>query len=298
MTDQREEIEKAAGELPNHRGAPSPRKVRPALAFFANFLALGLGYVYVGEIGLAVGMFAGLYGIIAIFAWTRVIVVSATMWWLVWAATILVIGTVLIHPVVIASKNRQRAAKKYNRWWVYILWLLLINGVAFTFRANRAQIFGYEPFRIPSASMSPTVELGDLVLVDTWRYRSHALAVGEIVIVERPENPGVKYIKRVVAVAGDRIEMRDGVLYRNGQTIAEPNVHAPAPHAGSPRTIYPSILGPDLIYVLGDYRDNSLDSRQWGPLTTSSLRGRAQYIWLSIDRRRVRWERVGTTLVP
>jgi signal peptidase I len=163
---------------------------------------------------------------------------------------------------------------------------------------NRQILFGYEPFRIRSVSMSPSVQLDDFVLADTWRYRNHAPAPGEIVIVERPENPGVKYIKRIVAVSGDSIEIRDGVLYRNGQAIAESYVHAPVPYPGSPRDVAKSILGSGLMYVLGDFRDNSLDSRQWGPLAVESLRGRVQYIWLSSGVRGLSWDRVGTNLVP
>jgi signal peptidase I len=175
----------------------------------------------------------------------------------------------------------------------------LKGGVAgYAIAKDRAELLGYETFIISSVSMSATAELDDFVLADTWRYRNHAAVAGEIVIVERSENPGVKYIKRIVAVAGDTIEIRDGVLYRNGQAIAEPYVHAPVPHAGSPRNVSSSTLGPELIYVLGDFRDNSMDSRQWGPFPTSSLRGRVQYIWMSIADGAVRWNRVGIQLRP
>jgi type IV secretory pathway protease TraF len=70
------------------------------------------------------------------------------------------------------------------------------------------------------------------------------------------------------------------------------------PYAGSPRNVSLSTLGPELIYVLGDFRDNSLDSRQWGPFPTSSLRGRVQYIWFSMAGGAVRWNRVGIQLRP
>jgi signal peptidase I len=87
-------------------------------------------------------------------------------------------------------------------------------------------------------------------------------------------------------------------LYRNGLAVAEPYVHDPISFGGSPRNVPLSTLGPGLIYVLGDYRDNSMDSRQWGPFLTTSIRGRVQYIWLSIEGWRVRWERIGPSLVP
>jgi signal peptidase I len=274
------------------------RKVNPILAFLAGFFGLGLGYLYVGKPRFAIATIAGIYAVLAFFAWTRLVVYSATVWWLLWVVCLLALGISLIHPVVLAAKHRVLPRRKYNRWWVYLLWILGFNSVGVSLSSHRAAVLGYEPFRIPSTSMSPTVELGDFVLADTWRYRGHAAVAGEIVIVERPENPGVKYIKRLVAVAGDTIEMREGIVYRNGRPVAEPYLHAPVPYGGSPRNVPASTLTPGLIYVLGDYRDNSLDSRQWGPLAISSLRGRVQYIWLSIEGHKIRWNRISAHLYP
>lgn len=274
------------------------RKLNPILAFVSGFFGFGMGYVYVGKLRLAVATIVGFYGVLAFLSWTRLAVYSATVWWILFAACFLILGVSLIHPIVLAIKHRATPRKRYNHWWIYIVWLIGFNALGYVVATKRATVFGYEPFSIPSPSMSPTVEKGDFVLADTWRYRSHPAAVGEIVIVERPERPGVKYIKRVVAVSGDSIEMRDGNLYRNGHVVAEPYVHAPILFGGSPRNVPLSTLGSGLIYVLGDYRDNSMDSRQWGPFLTSSVRGRVQYVWLSIEGRKVRWERMGISLVP
>jgi signal peptidase I len=179
-----------------------------------------------------------------------------------------------------------------------LIWILgtALIGPAIYF--SRATILGYETFRVASSAMSPTLETGELFVSDSWRYHNHAVMVGEIVVFERPGNPGVKYIKRVVAVTGDSIELRDGVLYRNGREIRESYLHAPMSFGGHSRNIDLTTLGPGLYYVLGDYRDNSLDSRQWGPFPTTSLRGRVQYIWLSHDSDdHVRWDRIGKSLL-
>jgi signal peptidase I len=268
------------------------------LAFIAGFLGLGLGYVYVGKIRFGVATIVVLYFTVCFFAWTRLIVISATTLWLLTAFMILITLFALIHPIVLAAMNHQVPTRRYNRPWVYVLWSLGTIALGPIMYFSRFSFLGYETFSIPSSSMSPTVETGDFVLTDSWRYRAHPVAAGEIVIVERPESPGIKYIKRVVAVGGDQIEIRDGNLYRNGQQVAEPYVHTPSPYWASPRNVPLSTLGPNLIYVLGDFRDNSQDSRQWGPFRTSSLRGRVQYIWLSVDHKKYRWERVGTSLVP
>jgi signal peptidase I len=254
--------------------------------------------VYVGRLRLGLTTIAGLCLTIGFFAWTRLIVQSAAMLWLVAALLILILLVALVHPVVIAARDCDVSAKRYNRWWFYLIWSLgtILIGPATYF--SRATILGYETFRVASSAMSPTLETGELFVSDSWRYHSHAVRVGEIVVFERPESPGVKYIKRVVAVAGDTIELKDGVLYRNGQEVREPYLHAPMSFRGNSRNIALSTLGPGWFYVLGDYRDNSMDSRQWGPFRTTSLRGRAQYIWLSSENGCVRWGRIGTSLVP
>jgi signal peptidase I len=275
------------------------RKPHVVLAFIAGFLGMGLGYVYVGKLRLGVATIAALCLTIGFFAWSRLIVQSAAMLWLVAALLVLIALIALIHPVVIAARIREVPARQYNRWWFYLIWSLgtCLIGPAVYF--GRATVLGYETFRVASPAMSPSMESGELFVSDSWRYHNHPVAVGEIVVFERPGYPGVKYIKRVVAVAGDSIELRDGVLYRNGREVRESFLHAPTPFGGNSRNVALSTLGAGLFYVLGDYRDNSLDSRQWGPFSTTALRGRVQYIWLSIDSGdRIRWNRIGTHLSP
>lgn len=135
-------------------------------------------------------------------------------------------------------------------------------------------------------------------MANTWRYKTRAPVDGELIILEKPGQPGVTYVKRVVGVAGDSIEIRQGVLYRNGQIVVEPYLHTPAEGFGYGREYPTTLVLAGEMFVLGDYRDNSLDSRRWGVMPTSSVRGRAEYIWLSISAGRVDWERIGTSLRP
>jgi signal peptidase I len=286
------------GEIQIVMETQNTRRPHVVLAFIAGFLGLGLGYVYVGKVRLGIAAIAGFCLTVAFFAWTRLIVRSATMLWLLAAFLILLALFALIHPVVISAKDCEVPTRQYNRWWFYLIWSLGTALLGPTLYFSRATMLGYETFRVASSAMSPTLETGELFVSDSWRYHDHAVMVGDIVVFERPENRGVKYIKRVVAVAGDSIELRDGILYRNGQEFRESYLHAPMPFGGNSRNTGLSTLGPGTFYVLGDYRDNSLDSRQWGPFRTTSLRGRVQYIWWSTENGKVRWRRIGTPLVP
>jgi signal peptidase I len=137
-----------------------------------------------------------------------------------------------------------------------------------------------EPRWIPSGSMLPTLQLQDRVLVEKLSPRFGAgVRAGRIVVFHPPAalqqagyDPGAALIKRVVAVAGDRVEVKDGRLWRNGSP-AEPD-WAREPMAYD---LEPLVVPPGQVLVLGDNRNASLDSHLWGPLPESDLIGTA--IW-------------------
>jgi signal peptidase I len=277
---------------------PPTRKVRPVFAFLLGWLAPGLGYVYAGELRLALVIVGTIIGIWVIAAWSRLIVGSAFSLWGEAVVLLLVSVIALIHPVVIAIRNRQRPASRYNRWWFYIAWIFAAEGALYVLYMFRAPLLGYEQFHMPSAAMSPTMHEGDFFLADTWHYKIHPPIVGEIVVLERHEEPGAKFVKRIVGLSGDQIEAKDGVLYRNGTEVVEPYTHVPIDNHPYGRYFGPILVGSGEMFVLGDFRDNSLDSRQWGSLPITAIRGRAQYVWLGSDARSFKWDRVGASLNP
>ncbi|GIX22049.1 MAG: signal peptidase I [Gammaproteobacteria bacterium] len=179
--------------------------------------------------------------------------------------------------------------------------------------------FLVEPFRIPSGSMLPTLEIGDFVLTSKFSYglrlpvwHTEILPIGEpergdIVVFRYPENPRVNYIKRVIGVPGDRIAYRDKRLWVNGEPVPlEPKgwyVHPIRPVnarryrealPGHPHDIllYPDRASIDVMefevppghyFVMGDNRDDSRDSRFWGFLPRENLVGKAIFIWMHWD---------------
>jgi signal peptidase I len=196
--------------------------------------------------------------------------------------------------------------------------------------------FVVEPFRIPSASMMPTLLIGDFILVNKYDYGIRLPVVnakvidnrsprrGEIVVFRYPEDPGVPFIKRIVGIPGDRVEYRNKVLYINGIEAGQEALgRFEAAGAGdafrgtwwlresladNPHEILidPSRPGFDLeavvpehhYFVLGDNRDNSKDSRFWGFVPDQNLIGRAFLIWMNWDRKNggIDWKRIGTMI--
>jgi signal peptidase I len=144
--------------------------------------------------------------------------------------------------------------------------------------ALTAQAFFVQAFWIPSPSMTPTLEVGDRVLVNKLAYRTHDVHRGDLIVFERPPETsnGVEgeikdLIKRVVAVGGDTIEGRDGQVYVNGERIEEPYLEQGTPTEDLDREVIPE----GMVFVMGDNRVNSEDSRVFGPIDEDTIVGRA-----------------------
>ena len=144
-----------------------------------------------------------------------------------------------------------------------------------------------EPRWIPSGSMLPALQLQDRVLVEKLRARLHRpIPIGTVVVFHPPAallaagyDPKAALIKRVVAQAGDAVEVRDGVLWRNGSKAAIDWSAEPMDYQLEPLTV-----PPDHLLVLGDNRNASLDSHLWGPLPQRALIGTAVLRYWPLNR--------------
>jgi signal peptidase I len=144
--------------------------------------------------------------------------------------------------------------------------------------ALTAQAFLVQAFWIPSESMVPTLEVGDRVLVNKLAYRAHDVNHGDVIVFERPPEAAqagqedIKdLIKRVIAVGGDTIESRDGLVYVNGERIEEPYLVEGTPTERLSFTRVPE----GAVFVMGDNRTNSEDSRDFGAIDEETIVGRA-----------------------
>ena len=177
--------------------------------------------------------------------------------------------------------------------------------------------FVVQAFKIPSGSMKDTLLVGDHLLVNKFIYGvkipftdgKTLIPVseperGDIVVFKYPQNPEKDYIKRVVGIEGDEVNIVDKQLYVNG----EPVTHEYAKFTDN--TVFPAWrnprdnLGPvtvpeDSLFVMGDNRDNSHDSRFWGFVDLNDVKGEAFVIYWSWDRESfdVRWSRIGNLLI-
>lgn len=154
-------------------------------------------------------------------------------------------------------------------------------------------------YKIPAASMEPTLLVGDHILVDRSK-AARAPRRGDLIVFKYPEDPSKDFVKRVVAVAGDTVEIKDKILLINGKAVNEPYVvHKEKeifPATENPRDNLPLLkIAADSFFVMGDNRDRSYDSRFWGTVSKDKIKGTVKSIYWSWDRTTmsVRWDRIG-----
>lgn len=144
-------------------------------------------------------------------------------------------------------------------------------------------LFVYQPVRVEGTSMMPSLIDQERIFVNKFSYR---LGLGEIqrgdlVVFWLPGAPDKSYIKRVIGLPGDVVEIRNGVVYINGQPLVEDYV--PAEYRS--RDWQPPLrIPPDQYYVLGDHRSSSNDSRTWGPIHRRYIYGKAVFAYWPPER--------------
>jgi signal peptidase I len=192
----------------------------------------------------------------------------------------------------------------------YIEAILLAIVIAFFIRT-----FVVQAYKIPSGSMKPTLLIGDHILVSKFNYgiklpfiRSTLIPVGsptrgDIVVFIYPEDRSKDFIKRLVGLPGDTVEVREKQIFLNGKPWKENyGVHSDSliiPGAVQPRDNFGPVKVPEgQLFVMGDNRDESYDSRFWGFVDMKDVLGKALIIYWSWNQEEygVRWSRIGTIL--
>ncbi len=188
--------------------------------------------------------------------------------------------------------------------------------------------FIVQAFTIPSGSMLQTLQIGDYLLVNKFTYgirlpltvketnpsgnswwSRHSFVLGpeivkmndpqrgEIVVFEYPKDPSIHYIKRVVGLPGDTVEVRDKKLYVNGELQEEPYVQYVRSFPGPGDDFGPEVVPDGKYFCLGDNRDESYDSRFWGFVDRSAIVGKALILYWSMDGiSSIRWDRIGRSV--
>jgi len=284
-------------------------KRRPFVAAFFNFFLPGLGYLYNGQLYRAVTFVAlnlFMYGV-AFVAIHLLTLYQGAVFFLFWGLTYYVITIfVTIDAYRYAYRTSAIQLRRFNRWYIYVS-VFLMTGLAILPLESP-----FETYSIPASSMIPNLLVGDYVLAHTSAYQGQALERGDIVVFKRPPD-GTDYVKRIIGLPKDRIQIKGGVLHINGKTAYRENLGAYTYPGwrGMQRTVTqyqetlpngqshfiveesdnartdntPIYAVPDEHYfALGDNRDNSRDSRyqtEVGFIPRANITGKVILIYFS-----------------
>lgn len=199
-----------------------------------------------------------------------------------------------IDAVRLARCSHQRNPW-YGRWYSVLVLALVFQIVVTRLLLPSIQVL--ETFYIPSEAMAPTLRIGDKLTASMQPPHNRPFRRGDLVLFESPEDRSITLIKRIVALPGDTLSIRDKVVFVNGEQAHEPwAVHrdstigtenALTPVLRSRDQMAPTVIPAGHVFVMGDNRDNSYDSRFFGPVSLSLVRGTPLYIYWSPDLRRL-----------
>lgn len=168
-----------------------------------------------------------------------------------------------------------------SAWSVALFWLrdLAISVVL----AAIVILFFYQPVKVEGTSMMPALVDQERIFINkfTYRWGLGSIERGDLVVFWYPADTSKSYIKRVIGLPGDTVEIVAGTVFVNGKPVSEPYVPDEYRDAGS---MAPVTVPPDQYFVLGDHRSSSNDSRSWGTVHRSFIYGKAVFVYWPLDR--------------
>lgn len=253
-------------------GTVRPRK--PWLAVLLSFASTGLGQVYNGQWRKGLTFF-GIETVLGI----PVVYGLGSFSVLVGGVTVLLVFNLGVAVEAYCTARNQGAYRlgRTNIWWVYALFFIanLVVGLGLDGVADR---YYYKSFKVPSKSMLYTLEVGDHFMAEVLS-REAVVVRGDIVVFLDPES-GRHFVKRVIGLPGETLEVRDRMVFINGRALDEPYALHTQSAIKSVRDIFgPVTLESGEYFVMGDNREASFDSRWFGPVPGERIMARARYIY-------------------
>jgi signal peptidase I len=293
----------SAGQAPAPAGTPAERRrAGPLIAFFCG----PLGHIAIGQWGRAAAWYAAEVALVAGAFLGAFCIAPRVFWGALFALVVLRVLVVLdvvrlgrVHPL-----PRARL----------VLIVGLGVGIFYDILGLHVRAHFVEAFQIPSASMYPSIHVGDRIFV---KKTVNAFQRGDVVVFRYPVDRTTEYIKRVVAVGGDVVAYRDGELSINGQPVARRPLDEACQLESGPCQMWEESMGdrrwrvaiedqnrqntfnvpPTTVpvgkyFLLGDNRDNSSDSRHWGTVDAALMEGMAEFVYFARADGKIDWDRI------
>lgn len=293
------------------------------MAITLSVIMTGLGHIYCGRIvkGLVLAFISCIF---IPFIFSALSVSHSTIRIAVVITTLLAYSVIWLYAIFDSGYIAERIKgsyilKDYNRWYVYLILILMGTGGSTQIAFNARTIF-LEAFRVPVASNYPTLIPNDRFLANKIAYKNSDPKKGDLVVFINPEDRRQNYIKRIVAAAGETVEIKNGDVYVNGQKLTRQKLPQSTlddirirveqkPLEGDvyeetngdakykifladhkPSGDFAKMTVPKHhCFVLGDNRNLSYDSRNFGPVLLATIKGRAEYLYFPAKD----WSRFG-----
>ena len=289
-----------------------PHRRRPWLAVFLSLVMPGLGQIYCGDMprGIAVILVMTLFPL----GWVGAMMINKSTpiayCFIMWGIVLLAIVFAVIDAYRTARRTRfDYPLRDYNHWGLYLalIWIAGAGTIGYTAMVRENMFAAY---RVPSLSMAPTIAYNDRVIANKLAYRHKKPQRGDVVLFNQPDHLRGYYVKRIVALGGDTVEIRNGELWINDQvlerewiekkTITTPkesltgdvyweingdtryqifDVENPSREDVQPDNFGPVTVPEYQCFVVGDNRKYSFDSRNFGTLSLGALKGKQRFIY-------------------
>jgi signal peptidase I len=185
-----------------------------------------------------------------------------------------------IEPEVVAVSVPETETKALPgllseiRWWVRDIFFAVGTAVMIV-------VFLYQPVKVEGTSMLPELRDQERIFVNKFVYRIDTIHRKDIVVFWYPKDRSKSYIKRIIGMPGDMVEIKDGTVLVNGVALDEPYID---PDFVDPRSYPPKFVEPGHYYVLGDHRNQSNDSRMWGLVPADHIYGKAVFRYWPVNK--------------
>jgi signal peptidase I len=269
----------------------SPKKRKPILAFLLSLGTPGLGQIYNGQLKKGLFYLVGFFLVYIVFSFLLLKFYGLVCYLIIMVGLYLFI---LFDALLSAIQLRAVALKACNKWYIYLI-IFLVSSMAiqpllgWVIKNNIARAY-----KIPSVTMKPALLVGDRLIADMRIYKSEKPKRGDIIIFEYPKDPSKEFIKRVIGMENEKVELINNKIYINDKLLDDPwgYFEDESLVKGPPalEKFGPVVVPKDSLFVLGDNRNNSQDSRFFGFINMKNVKGKALYLYWAKDKSRIAME--------
>ncbi len=267
----------------------NPKKRKPWIAFLLSCATPGLGQLYNGQWKKAILLW--ITGSLIVIGPPFLGALQKFYGFVLWI--VFLIGffiSVLLDAWRSAIKSKEMTPRPYNKWYIYLA-LFLINLFliqplfSFVVRNN------FRAYRLPTSSMEPALTVGDHFIASMGYYKSERPKRGDVIIFPNPKEPSKDLVRRVIGLESEKVEILHDKIYINDKLIEDSwgsfERKELSGHLSFLENFGPVVAPTGSLFVLGDNRHNSQDSRLWGFVDFSKVRGKALYIYWAKDKNRI-----------